>query len=136
MIEKALFSFISESTEIKEIIGSSPVRMFPLFIPQKNPAKDQMPCIVYTVTSEQRQKTYCRTSPLVMCMVSLDFYALDIEAARALSTLVRNKMLDYRGLMGTLNVSDVSLENSMTQTDLDPGLMRVIDMYSIWYQEE
>lgn len=135
MIEKALPAFLGSDAAIQGLVKEgSIVRIFPLIIPQKRPAKDQMPCIVYTISGEQRQKTYCGTSPLIQVLFSLDLYALTAIQARELSTVVRNRLLDYRGPMGELLVSDVTLDNSMTQYDMEPGLMRVIDMYSMWYQ--
>lgn len=137
MLEKDLFDFLSADTAILSKVGDGTrARIFPLFIPQKKNMQDQMPCIVYTITSEQRQQTYCGTSPLVQLSVSFDLYAATADKARELSDAVRALLIDYRGMIGDMNVRNVSLDNSMTQYDMDPGLMRVIDMYTIWYQKE
>jgi hypothetical protein len=135
MLEKSLVPFLASHTDVVSLIGSGSIlRVYPLIIPQKQPAKDQMPCIVYTISGEQRQKNYCGTSPLVQLMFSLDYYATTALKARELANAVRNVLVDYRGPMGEFLVSDVTLENSMTQYDMEPGLLRVIDMFSMWYQ--
>lgn len=137
MIEKALFDFLTADTTFLSLVSSgSHVRIYPLVIPQKTGVRAQMPCVVYAVTADSRQKTYCGTSKLVEVSVSIDCYGSTMKQARDLATELRSLLLDYRGFMGSTYVSDVSLINSISLPDMEPGLYRVSDTYSVWYKEE
>lgn len=136
-LEAGLVSFLSAQTAVTALIAQGGrVRVFPMVIPQKTKAVDQVPCVVYQVTLEERQKTFCGTQNLVMATVTLDLYALTLVQARQLSEAVRAAMVDYRGLMGDVPVRDVTLAGALALYDMEPGLMRVMDTYNIWYEEE
>lgn len=138
MIEQALFNHLTADTYVFSLIGDSTfLRLFPLVIPEKAlKGEKRMPCAVYAVTSEQRQKTYCGTSGLVRVSVAIDSYALTLAAARELSTAIRGALIDYDGLMGAVVVRDITLEGSLTLEEIELGLMRVADTFTFWYEEE
>lgn len=138
MIESALFTELRNDTQVGSLVGAATLaRIYPSFIPQQTPGGDpQYPAVVYSVLAEQHDKLYCGTSRLVKATVSIDSYAPTVVAARELSNAIRSLMIDYRGQMGgTLVVRDVSLESSIVLIDMEPGLFRVNDVYSIWYEE-
>lgn len=137
MIERELVAFLSSDTTVQSLVGETDrTRIFPHVIPQKDRVNKQVPCIVYAVISEDRQKTYCGTSKLVSVGVQLDMYAISLLAARDLSNAVRAAMVDFRGLMGGVVVRDVTLTSGLTLYDMEPGLMRVVDTYTIWCEQE
>ena len=137
ILERGLVIHLSSPTEIIAIIGQGDrVRLFPMVIPQKGPAIDQYPCVVYQVTQEERQKTFCGTQKLVSATVQLDLYALTLAQARQLSAVTRAALIDFRGMMGDVVVRDVTLTGGLTLYDMEPGLMRVMDTYTIWFEEE
>jgi len=133
MIEAALASFLREDAAVAALLTvGEHSRIFPLVIPQKIAGRPQVPCLVYAVTGENRNKTFCGTIGLSEIIVALDSYASTVLAARNLSNVVRAALLDYRGAMGSFNVKDVSLISSIVLPDMDPGLFRVSDTVSIW----
>jgi hypothetical protein len=135
MIEKALVDYLGSIPEITALISEDgDVRIFPLIIPQKR-IKAQMPCIVYSLTNESRSKTYCGTTGTIEVTIGIDCYAPKLSVARNLNVQLRRALLDYRGAMGDALVKDVTLNSSMSLADTEPGLMRVADIYSIWYRE-
>lgn len=138
MLEQWLVDMLLAETSVISLIGESSARtrLHPLFIPQKDLKTKQMPCYVYAVTSESRQKTYCGTDGLVNAQLQLDSYALKLKEARELSAASRRVLVDYRGSMGGVDVRDVTLSSSLTLQDMEPGLLRVVDTYDIWYMEE
>lgn len=137
MIEAGLFAFLSADSGVLSLVGDGQrARIFPMVIPQKMKAVDQVPCVVYQVTQEDRQKVYCGTQKLVSITVTLDCYAMTLIGARQLSEAVRAVLVDYRGLMGDVVVRDVTLSGGLTLYDMEPGLMRVMDTYTIWFEEE
>lgn len=137
MLEEALFAYLSADTTLLALVGQgSLVRVFPHVIPQKRPAVEQMPCVVYSVTGEVRGRTLCGVDGLVQATVQIDCHGKTLRSAREVSAAVRPLMVDYRGAMGDLVVRDVSLDTSVTLNDMEPGLMRVLDSYTVWYEEE
>lgn len=133
----ALFELLAADTAILSLIGTADVtRIFPMIVPQKQPAITQMPCLVYTITGEDRSKTYCGTIPLISVTVQLDSYGVRLAEAYAVSDAVKNRLMDYRGPAGDIVISDVALTGRLTAYDMEPGLMRVVDLYTIWYMEE
>lgn len=137
ILEAGLVQFLSNDAGIAALVVKNAwVRIFPLIIPQKMKAVDQLPCTVYQVTLEDRHKTFCGTQKLVMATVQFDHYALTLIGARILSKAFRDALLDYRGLMGDVVVRDVTQAGGLPLYDMEPGLMRVMDTYNIWYEEE
>jgi hypothetical protein len=137
LLEKALVVHLRAEPSVEELVTTNGrARIHPLYVPQKQRDRDQMPCLVYSVVGETRGKTYCGTDRLVDVLVSLDSYAMEMSQARALSDAVRASLLDFRGLMGDLvRVRDVSFVSSIALVDMEPGLIRVNDTLSIWCEE-
>lgn len=136
-LEEGLVSFLISQTGVTSLVAQeNRVRIFPLFIPQRTRLVDQMPCVVYQINGEERQKVYCGTESLVMATVQLDCYALTLQLARSVSNAIRSVLKDYRGLMGDVVVRDVTLTGGLALPDMEPGLMRVVDTYTIWFEEE
>ncbi len=127
---------ISDTTVLSLVAQGDRKRIFPMVIPQKAKAVDQVPCVVYQITQEERQKVYCGTEKLISVTLQLDSYAVDLITARRLSAAIRAVLVDFRGLMGDVLVRDVTLVGGLTLYDMEPGLMRVMDTYTIWYEEE
>jgi hypothetical protein len=55
--------------------------------------------------------------------------------ASELADAVRAALLGYRGLMGGVQVRDVSLDSETTLDDIEPGLYRVAQFWLIWHEE-
>ncbi len=137
ILETGLVQHLAADTAVLSLVGQgSRVRIFPMIIPQKAKAVDQVPCAVYQVTQEERQKVYCGTQKLISVTLQMDSYAIDLGTARQLSAAIRSALLDFRGFMGDVLVRDVTLVGGLTLYDMEPGLMRVMDTYIIWYEEE
>jgi hypothetical protein len=138
MIEVGLVYFLRNGSYVPPFVGSgNNARIHPLVLPQKVPGGDiRVPALVYTLTADNEGRSYCGTDTLVENIVVIDCYAPTLLEARKLSKALRKEIVDYRGLMGAVNVRDVSLRGSLTLPDIDPGLMRVADTFSIWYEQE
>lgn len=136
----SLIELLSSDTQLLSLIGEGDVaRIFPLIIPQKRAVQRQLPCIVYTLTGEDRAKTYCATLPLVRAEMQFDSYGMTLDGAGGatdVSSALQGALLDFRGHVGNITIADVALNGRMTAVDMEPGLMRVVDMYSIWYTED
>lgn len=117
--------------------GPVPVRVFPMVMPQKKKGgQDQYPAVVYTQTSVDRQKLYCRTDRTVGTRLELDCYALDYDQAHELADAVRAVLLDFQGALGGIvAVKDVALETEIDLQDPEPGVFRVNQVWLIWHAE-
>jgi hypothetical protein len=142
MIENAVASHLRSDTDVAAIIRTGAIyRIFAGYIPQQvqnGPA--QVPAIVYSVDAVERERLYCGTSRLIQTRIALSMYATKLSVARELASHVRDALIDFHGLMGatpdTADVREVSLENEFSLVDLEPGLHRVEQTYSIRHVEE
>lgn len=142
MIELAVASHLRSDTDVAAIIRTGSIyRIFAGFIPQQDKGgPPQVPCIVYLVDGVERERLYCGTSRLIRTTLSLSCYATRHSVARDLAAKVKDALIDYHDLMGatpdTVDVREVSLENEFSLADLEPGLFRVEQTFSIRHVEE
>lgn len=143
MIEQALFQLLSSDADLSAVIGT---RIFPDIIPQQafNEATKN-PCLTYTMQGIDRQKTTCGTDAHVRGALAIDCYAKNKKLVKSVSKLVRDALLDQRGLFpidgssppaGTVFISQVSLDSEFDLVDIEPGLFRVSLGFSVWHTEE
>lgn len=110
---------------------------FYMIIPQATPLQQRTPCVVFNRGSVDRQVRYCGTDGVIRTSVTLDCYATSYTAARALARVVRESLIDFRGLLGgLLAVRAASLDNEFDLLDIEPGLFRVSQSWTIWHEEE
>ena len=137
MIHEGLFAYLAADAGVLAYVDNgNVVRIFRQVIPQKIPeGVPRVPCLVYERSGVERQVTYCGTSGLVRSTFSIDSYAVKSSIAHELAAAVRDALLDYRGVMGGIAVSFCSLENEFDLQDIEPGLYRVVQSWSIWHEE-
>lgn len=131
MIDEGLFAHLSADAGVAALAGS---RIYPLVIPQQSFREDsRQPCVVYSRDGAQRQKLFGGTSDMVSSAFTIDSYAPTLAAAQALADAVRVALLDFSGVMGATTVRAVFLENEFELADLEPGLYRVSQSWTIWH---
>lgn len=135
LLAQGLFSYLSNHATVGPAVATgSRFRIFPLLIPQHVRANwEKLPCIVYQMTAREYQNLFCGTDAVVRVTVQLDAYAPTYDAALELAALVRVAMVDYSGLMGTITVQRVQIEDESDALDEDPGLYRVQQTYRVWH---
>jgi hypothetical protein len=118
-------------------------RIFPHVIPQKTDHADdvpRVPCIVYELAGEDRDRRFCGTSRLIRSRWRIKCFAVKFADAIALGDAVRNALIDFSGVMGTgadaVEVRDCALDQAFSVEDMEPGLFRVEQTYSLWIVEE
>ena len=110
---------------------------FYIVIPQATNAQQRTPCVVFNRGGVSRQVRYCGTDGILQTSVTLDCYATSYTAARELARVVRESLIDFRGLLGgLLAVRAASLDNEFDLLDIEPGLFRVSQSWTIWHEEE
>ena len=112
-------------------------RVYYLVIPQTTSQAIRIPCTVYNRRGVQRQVTYCGTSGLVRTDATLDSYAVTLAGAYDVAEAVKAALIDFSGLLGGgVQVQAASLEAETDLEDIEPGLYRVSQSWTIWHSEE
>ena len=136
MIGKALFQHLVGTAGVAALVGT---RVHPLVIPQRIAATSQrVPAIVYSVSGVDRAVSYCSTDRLVRRAVGIDNYAAEYDSAHAVADAVRAALVDFSGPMGSTTVVPVrtcNIETEFDLMDIEPGLYRVSQQWTIWHEE-
>lgn len=133
MIEEGLFEYLSNVAPVRALIEDSAtfVRMYPLVIPDGGKG----PCVVYRFSGFDRTQTDCGTIKLATCDVQLDAYASTYAEVLRLKKAIFDALNDFVGMMGSVEVRRTTLQ---TETDLEepePGLLRRLQSWELWYVE-
>ena len=140
MIQESLYSKLAGAAGVTSLAST---RIYPLVIPQTVYTEaTKKPCIVYSVSSKSRQVRYSGTDTLVSGSFSIDCYATTYTAVQSLAAAVRAALVDQVGTwtdsdspVGSVSVQAVFIENEFDLMDEEPGLYRVSQEYTIWYDE-
>lgn len=129
MIEQGLHAYLASVPGVAALLTADGItRIYPLLIPQQTP----QPCVVYQLTSTERTRTYCGTIALHRCVVQLDSYARTYPQAVAVARALYDALIDYKGMMGAIEVRDCVQEAESDFEDLEPGLYRRYQSWGIW----
>lgn len=136
MINEAVYQHLVATAGVAALVGT---RIHPLVIPQRIAATSQrVPAVVYSISGVDRAVSYCGTDRLVRSTLGIDCYAAGYDAARALATAVRTALVDFSGPMGSATVVPVrtcNIETEFDLMDIEPGLYRVSQQWTIWHEE-
>jgi hypothetical protein len=136
MIEEGMVAFLSADATVAQIVGGPKTRIWPLMVPKHHEGDvDKHPCLVYQRIGRFVGTTFCESDTLVSGEFQIDSYAFNYLQARTLAAAVKDRMVDYTGLMGTTSVDRVFLNTETDLLDPVPGLFRVSQSYTIWYRE-
>lgn len=129
MIEQGLHAYLASVPAVAALLSADGItRIFPLLIPQQA----LTPCVVYQLTSTTRTQTYCGTIALHRSVVQLDSYARTYPEAVAVANALYDALIDYKGMMGAVEVRDCVQEAESDFSDLEPGLYRRYQSWGIW----
>lgn len=137
MIETGLSQFLKSHPVVGPLLVDADLtRIFPLIIPEhvRGEARKQ-PCIVYQRINTYRSGTFCATDSLANVDMQMDCYAKSYVDVKNLAKKLRESLVDYTGLMGTVQVDKVFISVEFDLVETDTGLFRVSQTYSIWFQD-
>lgn len=97
---------------------------------------DQLPAVLIQRSSTARTVLFCGTDHLVSADLQVDSYAMTGDDAWALARALRQALVDFTGNFGDVAIDTVHLTNEFPLTDPDPGIIRITQLYNIWYQED
>jgi hypothetical protein len=136
VINEAVYQHLAATASVAALVGT---RIHPLVIPQRIAATSQrVPAVVYSISGVDRAVSYCGTDRLVRSTLGIDCYAAGYDAARELATAVRTALVDFSGPMGSSTVVPVrtcNIETEFDLMDIEPGLYRVSQQWTIWHEE-
>jgi hypothetical protein len=100
------------------------------------------PFLVYTMGTDERQVMYPGSSNLVPGDLEISCYARSYKVAKNLAASVRTCLIDFSGLMSantsplsSVQVSTIHLDGESDLEDIEPGLYRVLQRFTVWYYE-
>lgn len=129
MIEQGLHAYLASVPAVSALLKADGItRIFPLLIPQQA----LTPCVVYQLTSSTDTQTFCGTIALHRCVVQLDSYARTYPEAVAVARALYDALIDYRGMMGAIEVRNCVREAESDYEDPEPGLYRRYQSWGIW----
>lgn len=137
ILETGLRTYLLSQTSITDIVLA---RIYGLVREQGNdvslPINQQLPAVLIQRISSIRQQTFCGTAPLVETDIQVDSYAMTGQDAWALAEALRAVLMDFNGTMGETYVDTVHLTNEFPLTDPEPGIIRITQLYTMWYLED
>lgn len=133
MISEGLFAHLSGNAGVAALVST---RIFPLIIPQRSAETIlRQPCLVYSRVDVQRQQRFCETDGLVRSSFQLDCYAREYDDSNAVAAATRAALIDFRGMMGSVEVKAVFLDSQSDMVEPDPGLYRIVQRFVVWHEE-
>jgi len=138
MLHKGLVAELASNTIVAGfLVDGSVTRVFPHVIPQKIPhGARQVPAVVFSTVSVDRQVTYCGTSGLKRSTLRLDCYDVTFDGVKDLAKAVEDVLLDFRGMLGDIaDVRHAALETEFDLQEFEPGLYRVSQSWVFWHAD-
>lgn len=139
-IRSALFSYLSGKTGVTAIVGTSPVRLYPLARPQGG----ELPAMTYARVTGGHDHNLTAASGTAIPTFELDCFAETYAEADALAEAIRQVMQGFSGSFGTggnaVAVKAVLLDDEsdgydLPQDDSDRGAFFITLRYRIRYSE-
>ena len=101
-LDEGLWSHIVADANVSAIIGQ---RCFPNAVPQG----EQMPAAVYQLISSEHDETMDGASGLATARYQISAWAATRREAKMLADALRLRLQSYRGMLGSVEVQDISL---------------------------
>lgn len=128
-LEEGLRNYLLSIPAITALVNS---QIYGIIRPQ---GERPLPEILLTRSSTHNQQLFCGTNPLRQAEVQIDCYAIDGASMVDLSKATRDALVDFSGSMDEVAVDQVTMMNEFPLNDSDPGTLRMVQLYSIWYVE-
>lgn len=133
ILEQGLVTHLLTISNLTAIIGA---RIYPLMMPQHAGGEPpKVPSLVYQRISVQRQPLVCTTDKTAQGAVLINAYAVNYAAVKALAEQVRLALIDFKGMMGDVEIKGCFLDTETDLEDIEPGLYRVAQTWTIWFVE-
>lgn len=137
MIEKAIVELLKQDTAVMSYVAVGDyARIYPQVIPQKVPGTiSTVPAITYTWTKDNEFTTYCGADRVKSSTLQLNVFAVTYDETISLAYALRVALRDFQGLMSGVAIRNITLVSEFDTQDIEPGLFRVVQSWSVWYEE-
>lgn len=134
MSEPNLHAFLSADAGVAALAAA---RIFAQIIPEQAQGDpDVYPCATFQLVGTTDGRTMCGDDFVPDGSWQIDAYSPDRDQAVELARAIRRAMVDYSGPMGDCTVQRVLRTASFDiGPDVEPGLYRRSQTFSIWYVE-
>lgn len=122
-----IYELLHEDAAVEAVVGE---RIFPGM--QKGKV---YPSVVYALVSTLRSSTYCGDTRLVAGSFQLDVYARVYSEMVGAADVVRERMLDFKGVVAGTRIRHCTLTTEYDAVDSDPGLFRRTQQWDVWYED-
>jgi hypothetical protein len=129
MLEEGMRNFLLAAPPVAALVGA---RVFGLLRPQTS----ELPATMIQRVATTRQVLFCGTTPLVDAQIQVDAYGMTGDDAWGLAKAVRQVLVDFKGMMDATYVDHCSLVNELPLVDPEPGIIRITQLYNVWYVED
>jgi hypothetical protein len=137
-IRLGLRALMLQNVDIAAAVGSNPVRIFPIVLPQGVTADS----IVFTKITELETLTMEKSSGLVSARYQIDSVSESADRAASLANLVREQIAGYRGRIDLglnspvdhVNIQVIEVANARDDYDAVSFLYRASRDYFVWYE--
>lgn len=116
MIQESIFTKASGTAGLTALIGSSPCRFYPMFMPER----PTYPAVVYHEVSSTRDSAMGSDPKLVHARYQLDAWDTTRIGARDLNEQLRLAFQRWRGTVGGVVIQDTFIDS---QDDFPPELV-------------
>lgn len=135
-IRSGLFSYLSGQASVTAIVGTSPARIYPVYLPEGRPR----PSLLYKRTDGGHDHTLKGSAGNALAKFEIDVIADSYSEADALAEVVRQVMQGFKGMFGTTDVRSVILDDELDDyvgpiDASDKGVFFITLTYSIRYTE-
>lgn len=130
MLEVDLLAFLLGVAPITNLVGT---QIYGLRRPQ---GARPLPEILIQRTTTLRQVKFCGTDKLANALLQIDCYGIELFQAASLAKQVRQTLVDFHGMMAETYVDTLHIDNEFPMDDPEPGVMRMIQLYNVWYRED
>lgn len=135
-IRSALFTYLAGKAGVTAIVGTSPVRIYPVVRPQGG----DMPALTYARMSGGHDHNLQGSSGTAIPTFELDCFGDTYAQADALAEAIRQVMQGFSGTMGSVAVKSVILDDESDgydppEDDSDRGAFYISLKYRIRYTE-
>jgi len=130
-IEESLVALVTATPTITTLLGTSPVRFYPL----RKPQGAALPVVAYQRISTVRYSSHGGYSSLATSRIQLTVWAASYGSGKAVSDALRRALLGYRGTVGGVRID--GLLPAGERDDFEPTTqewLRMID-FRITHQE-
>ena len=131
MIEKAVYGRLSSYTGLTDLVGTSPVRVYPFKLPQ-NPT---YPVVTYGRVSTVRPSAMGLDTGDAQSRVQVDSWDSTELGTLNVSEQVRAALQRWTGTAGGVQVTHGHVANQMMVYEEDVEKWRVIQDFILWQKE-